>query len=108
MLRKPTEIGRATLQEVPLSIVLPEADGVGTRRVTLLLQSEPQIEIAIFTLESGMTVEQALKSIDARDSYWAQPPLDVVLPIEILPNQFLVGRAVLGIHELGVIVEYLP
>lgn len=107
MLRKPTEIGRATLQAVPLSIVLPEKDGVGTRRVTLMVQSEPQIEIAVCCTDD-CTVEEALKNTDARDSYWAQAPLDVVLPIEILPNQFIIGRAVNGIHELGVVVEYLP
>ena len=106
MLRKPTEIGRSTLQEVPLAICLPEVDGTGTRRVTLFVQSEPQIEIALCSLDN-CTVEKALKGIDARDSYWTQPPLDVVVQFEILPNQFLIGRAVTGIHELGVIVEYL-
>lgn len=99
MLRKPTQIFRATLQETPLSIVGPEGGGEGSRRVTLLVQSEPIIEIA-FDVDP--------KSIDARDSYWVQLPGDLPIVIELLPAQWIVGRSVSSVHELGVIVEYLP
>ena len=98
MLRKPTTIARATVQEAPLVILGPEEDGRGTRRVTLLVQDEPTIEIA-FDVKPG--------SADARDSYWAQLAGGQGYRFEILPEQCIVGRAVQGIHELAVIVEYL-
>lgn len=98
-LRRPTEILRTTLGEVPRVILGPDPEGAGTRRVTLLVLSEPAIEIAF---------DKDPKTIDARDSYWSEPPGGHNLTFELLPAQTIVGRAVNGLHELSVIVEYLP
>jgi hypothetical protein len=98
MLRKPTKIYRATLTEAPTVIVGPDEEGVGTRRVTLLVLSEPTIEIA-FDVDPLSTA--------ARDAYWSSMPSSYSMPFEILPSQTVVGRSTDAIHELSVIVEYL-
>lgn len=100
MLRKPTVAYRSTLSAVADVIVPPEegADPGSVRRITLFIQSENAIEIA-FDCDP--------KSIDGRDAYWPEPPLGQWMVLEMLASQTLVGRCRFGIHELGVLVEYL-
>jgi len=116
MLRKKTEWYRTTLTTLP-SIIVPQEEGVGgLRRITLLVRDSAQIQVALdkevvpykpVSDVDPTTDEAGSNEIDARDAYWPEPPVNKQIIFEILPDQWVVGRAADELHELSVIVEYL-
>jgi hypothetical protein len=117
MLRKPTQWLRRTVPQNPGRQILgPDPDGVGVRRVQLVLPESPSVAVVLGP-QAGAQDGTDLQGVDdagatpesiaeGRNYQWPEPDPGNVYEFCITPAQWITVIAKTGIAHVSVIVEY--